>query len=69
MRIGVVPASALTAKDLRASSYVANPKRMARGLVQKWSNEIGGVASIRSPAGRRLAELVEQAIREGMAKR
>lgn len=69
MRIGIIPASAITAKDLRASSYVANPKRMARELVSQWSTEFGGIATTRSKAGKRLMELVEQAIRKGMERR
>ncbi len=69
MRVAVVPSSELDTKDLRASRYVVNPKRMARELVQKWGSEFGGVASTRSPAGKRLMALTEAALREVMAKR
>ena len=66
MRTRIVPANELDQKDLRASRYVANPKRMARELVQRWSGEFGGVVNTRSPAGKCLMVLVEEAIREGM---
>lgn len=69
MRVGIVPASALTTKDLRASSYVADPKKLATVAVQEWNLEFGGVVALHSRAGKKLIERVEQAIREGMAKR
>ena len=64
----MVPASELSAKDLRASSYVANPKKLARAAVEQRSFEFGCVLNNGSRAGKRLIELVEQAIREGMEK-
>lgn len=69
MRTAIVPASALTAKDLRASSYVANPKKLATLAVQEWNLEFGGVIALHSRAGKSLIQRVEQAIREGMEKK
>lgn len=69
LRTAIVPASALSAKDLRASHYVANPKRIAQNAVALWNAEQGGVLNLRGPAGKRLIELVEYAVRQGMEKR
>ena len=69
MRTAVISASALSTKDLRASAYVANPKRMARTVVEEWSRKFGGVASTRSPAGKDLMGRIESAIRQAMEKK
>ncbi len=69
MRTAIVPASALSTKDLRASHYVANPKKIALSTVTLWNTEQGGVLNLRGPAGKRLIELVEYAVRQGMEKR
>jgi hypothetical protein len=68
MRVKIVPSSVLSSSDLRASKYVVNPKRASQELVRKWSAEFGGVASMSSPAGKRLAELVEIEIRKAINK-
>lgn len=67
MRTAIVPAHALSAKDLRASHYVANPKKLAADAIRKWEVELG--VQLRGHGGKRLREIVEKAIREGMAKR
>jgi hypothetical protein len=69
MRAAIVPADQLDVKDLRASRYAANPKLIATTAVQEWNLEFGGVIALHGPAGKRLIKRVEQAIREGMAKR
>lgn len=56
-------------KSLRASDYVANPKKIALTTVRLWTMEHGGVLNLRSPAGKRLIALVEGAVREGMGKK
>lgn len=62
MRIAIVPASKLSTKDLRASAYVTNPRKVARDVVESWCKEYP-VVSLRTKGGKRLLELVEAAIR------
>jgi len=67
MRTAIVPASDLSSKDLRASAYVANPKEIAYETVRTWRDEFP-VLDMTSKGGKRLVELVEQAIRESLEK-
>lgn len=69
MRTAVISSNELSTKSLRASDYVANPKKIALSKVQMWTMEHGGVLNLKSPAGRRLLQLVEEAVREGMHKK
>lgn len=69
MRTAVISSNALSTKSLRASDYVANPKKIALTTVNLWNMEQGGVLNLRGPAGKRLVQLVEQAVREGMGKK
>lgn len=62
MRIAIVPASKLSTKDLRASAYVTNPRRVARAVVRSWC-ELYPVMTLRTEGAKRLIELIEVALR------
>jgi hypothetical protein len=68
MRTAIVSSAELTTKSLRADHYVANPRRIAQEAVQVWIKEFPFL-SMKTSAGKRLLELVEKAVREGMQKR
>ena len=65
MRVGIIPAEKINSRDLRASSYVLNPDRVAKDLVTLWAKN-HPVLSRRSPAlldlERRVAEVLREAL-------
>lgn len=69
MRTAVISAKELSPKSLRASDYVANPKKIALATARLWTASWGGVINLKGPAGRELVNLIEKAVREGMKKK
>ena len=69
MRTAVINATELSTKSLRASDYVASPRRLATNAVQTWAAEYGHVVNCNSKAGKSLIAHVERAIRAAMEKK
>lgn len=69
MRTAVISSTELSTKSLRASDYVANPKKIALATARVWTSEWGGMINLKGPAGRRLVELIESAVRDGMKRK
>jgi hypothetical protein len=68
MRVGIVNLSVKDGtKSLLASDYVADPRKIAMHAVKTWRAEFP-VLDMKSPGGKRLLALVEEAVRDGISK-
>ena len=67
-RIGVVPSTELSAKDLRARKYVFSPKREAENVLRGWVKQYRHT-TMRAPAIKDLQARIEEKLREAQRQR
>lgn len=67
MRVRVVPSEELKVSDLRASTYVVNPGRVAKSLVGEWIKKFPFMDR-GTPAGRELELMIARAVGDAADK-